>query len=353
MGRYLIVGAGLVGAALAERLARAEAEVVVVAEGPGRATEASFGWLNASTARDPTYVALRAAGLAAWRRRAPDLGATAPAWSGTLALDAPGDAGELAALGRDLARLDPAAVSALEPALAVSGPALRFPREGAIAPGPAARKLLSLAAANGARLLLGQRVLSILADDGEAVGVETSSGLVLADHTILAAGTGVAELLAPLAVALPLRHRPGELLITAPAPAMLRHVLVTPEREIRQDATGRFLIPSSPAPAAHGAVTGLERPFDMDDIARASLAVLRRFLPVGDLDYECILSAARPVPGDGLPVIGPTGIDGLSLAVMHSGATLAAIAAELLADELKTGISQDLLAPYRLTRFRT
>ncbi|MEL6548757.1 MAG: FAD-dependent oxidoreductase [Pseudomonadota bacterium] len=352
MARILIVGAGLVGAALAERLAHAGQEVIVLAEGAGPATEASFGWINASTTRDPAYFALRAAGLAAWARRAPDLGAAAPRWCGALSLDAPGDAAPLLALGYEVARLEEAEVAVREPALFLRGPALCFAAEGYLEAGPAARALLARAVARGARVLLGQRVLSVLAGDGAAVGVETQAGLLLADHTVLAAGTGTPDLLAPLGLRLPLRHRPGNLLVTAPAPAMLGHVLVTPEREIRQDASGRFLVPSSPPPAPEGHITGLARAFDMDEIAEASLAVLRRHLPVKDLRYERILRAARPVPEDGLPVIGATGIAGLSLSVMHSGATLAAVAAELLADELTTGTRHDLLAPYRLARFQ-
>jgi glycine/D-amino acid oxidase-like deaminating enzyme len=62
---------------------------------------------------------------------------------------------------------------------------------------------------------------------------------------------------------------------------------------------------------------------------------------------------AKPVPGDGDPVLGPIDeISGLFVAFTHSGATLALIAGELLAREIVSGIPSPLLAPFRAARFR-
>ena len=46
--RVLIVGAGVLGAALACHLGARGARVTVLAEGPGPATLGSFGWINAA-----------------------------------------------------------------------------------------------------------------------------------------------------------------------------------------------------------------------------------------------------------------------------------------------------------------
>ena len=62
--------------------------------------------------------------------------------------------------------------------------------------------------------------------------------------------------------------------------------------------------------------------------------------------------ALRPVPGDGLPVVGPGPVPGLWMAVMHSGATLAPVVAELLVDEIISGAESPLLAEFRPTRFQ-
>src|SRR5690606_18438725 len=61
----------------------------------------------------------------------------------------------------------------------------------------------------------------------------------------------------------------------------------------------------------------------------------------------------RPMPADGLPVIGaPRAAPGLYAAMMHSGVTLAPLVGELVALEIAEGASVDWLAPYRPERFR-
>ncbi|MFQ5567527.1 MAG: FAD-dependent oxidoreductase, partial [Paracoccaceae bacterium] len=60
----------------------------------------------------------------------------------------------------------------------------------------------------------------------------------------------------------------------------------------------------------------------------------------------------RPTPADGHPIIGPVpGRDGVYVAVMHSGVTLAPGVAELVAGEVLEGAEADLLAPFRPDRF--
>src|SRR3712207_7925186 len=54
---------------------------------------------------------------------------------------------------------------------------------------------------------------------------------------------------------------------------------------------------------------------------------------------------SRSVPGDGEPVLGALAeVSGYHVAFTHSGATLALIAGELLADEIVTGEPSRLLA---------
>ena len=76
---------------------------------------------------------------------------------------------------------------------------------------------------------------------------------------------------------------------------------------------------------------------------------MRAILPGPDIRAEQILLAERPVPGDGLPAIGPV-LPGLSMAVMHSGATLAPLAADLLVAELLGDDQSPDLAPFRPAR---
>ncbi|MFD0535572.1 FAD-dependent oxidoreductase [Actinomadura luteofluorescens] len=71
--RVLVVGAGIIGAALADRLTRpasgaAVRLTVVEAEGPGAGTSgASYAWINANDPSDPGYHRFRTAAMSTWR----------------------------------------------------------------------------------------------------------------------------------------------------------------------------------------------------------------------------------------------------------------------------------------------
>ncbi|MEM6898076.1 MAG: FAD-binding oxidoreductase [Pseudomonadota bacterium] len=351
MASYVIVGAGIIGAAIAERLA-SQGETVLILDGglPG-ATAASFGWINASHYLDEAHFRLREAGLKSWHETADRLGLEL-SWPGCLTWGEDIDAQEraLKALGYPVERLSPRDVAALEPALApISQDALRFSAEGVAEAPRVADALTKAACAAGAQLLLGQRVVSVLADDGRAIGVETDAGLIFGDHTVLAMGTGTPALLAPLGIDLPMKHSPADMVITRATTPMLTHILATPEREIRQDAEGRFWVPSTPK---HQEISGQEEAFDLEAVADASLNALATYLPGAKSAWETVLRGHRPMPKDGLPVVGPTGVEGLYVATLHSGVTLAALVGDLVAKDLReAGPGPDILSPYRLSRF--
>jgi glycine/D-amino acid oxidase-like deaminating enzyme len=125
------------------------------------------------------------------------------------------------------------------------------------------------------------------------------------------------------------------------------HILAAPEQEIRQDAEGCLL---APAAAFHQSDEGgnLADPLGQAEAALARIAAL---LGVSELRAARVVQAERPVPGDGLPVVGAVpGVAGLWLSVMHSGVTLAAIAAEGLAGEMAGQGVLPVLQPFRPAR---
>ena len=71
----LIIGAGIIGSALAYRLGQSGCSVTVLdtSETGGTASGASFGWVNASYENPKPYYNLRRYGMDAWARVAPDL----------------------------------------------------------------------------------------------------------------------------------------------------------------------------------------------------------------------------------------------------------------------------------------
>lgn len=352
--KTVVIGSGILGAALAARLAGDGAEVVVIDGGPG-ATACSFGWINASFHLDAAHFRLRAEGIAAWHR----LGAVPGLeWCGALSWEHPPEALEvqaagLEALGYPLRRLDGAALAARLPAL---GPrptlALEFPGEGAVDPAAAAAALLDRAAARGARILRGGRVQAVTTRAGRVAGVRTDWGEIPADAVAVAAGTGAPALLEPLGLRLPLLRRPGAMMVSRPLPRVTDTILAAPGREIRQDATGRLLAPGVPAHQTDDSETLGAAPEARAAEACAAVAAL---FPGLAPDWTRLAIADRPMPQDGRPALGAAGPDApeeLFVSVMHSGVTLAAVAAEALADRIRGGDRHAaLVAPYDPARF--
>ena len=226
-------------------------------------------------------------------------------------------------LGYPVQRLTRAQIAAAIPALGeVPEEALLFPTEGAVDPAHLARAAL---AASGARVLRGLAVEQVLVEGGRAIGVQTVAGPVMADTVVLAAGTGTPALLRPLGVALPMLSRPGLILRTNRLEPVLPHLLATKGLELRQDADGSLIAPTA---ANHQADTTTKITEPPEVLAEAALERIRRILPGQAITCQDVALACRPVPGDGLPVLGGAGVPGLWLAVMHSGVTLAALAAE-------------------------
>ena len=350
--KIIIVGAGIIGATLAFHLTRAGAAVTVFesAQPASAATGRSFGWINASFYANPAHHRLRVASMLAWQRQSALLPEAAPNWQGCLWWEEAGagltrKAADLAALGYPVDALTGAEVAALEPSLAQPPTqALRFPSEGAVEPAALTRALL---AASGAKVHAGLFVKSLIEKSGQITGVRTAIGPFAADHVILATGTATPALLTPLWLDLPMLTRPGVLLHTKPVPWRLHHIIVTPYQEIRQDAAGHILAPAS----AHHQADATETVADPHPLIDATLTRLRALF-AADLTLDRYVIGYRPVPGDGLPVVGLARA-GLSLAVMHSGITLAAGIAEALTAEITGQGDSPLLADFRPARLLT
>lgn len=347
--RIVIVGAGVLGAALAYRLQRPQAQVTVIDAGAGGATDASFGWINASFYLNEDHFALRAAGIEAYQRLTRDLSVPVRQ-SGCLNWEVEGAeldacAARLEALGYPCERVSPDRFRALEPAV---GPApdecLLFPTEAVAEPGALRRALMAGAIAKGARLLSGVRVT------GMGDHLETTAGEITADVVVMAAGTGCAPLLATMGLTLPMLHRPAFIVETAPLPPLVHHVLASPHGEIRQRTDGVLVMPAS---QSHQSDSADALTVTAEEAGEAVVARLRDVLPGQAIEWARVTQAARPVPQDELPVIGHLR-DGLYLLSMHSGLTLGAITAELAASEILSGPSNETqarLAPFRPDRF--
>ncbi|MEM9582396.1 MAG: FAD-dependent oxidoreductase [Pseudomonadota bacterium] len=353
--RILIVGAGIIGASAAYHLQKSGAQVTVLDAGGPSATAASFGWINASFYKDVHHFQLRAGSLSSYRALCKTLDLPVH-WCGALSWEVEGDAleaqrDELEALGYDVRELDAEAFARLEPH--VSTPperCLQFQSEAAAESRLLAETLMEAAIAAGAQCLRGMRVTRLIEQGGYVTGVQTEAGALHADHTLVAAGTASQELLATINAVLPMVPRPALMVQTKPVPPVLSHILVSELGELRQLPNGALMIPAA---VAHQADAAEHLPADINEAASATVARLQNLMPNVPLSLGQAMIGHRPMPEDGLPVMGRIA-PGAYVAVMHSGITLGAIAGDLIAKDMLEGLAEneaDLLTPYRPSRF--
>ncbi len=356
MQNVVIIGAGLIGAGLAYRLAQAGARVTVLDAMAQPATQASghsFGWINASYYLTPAHHHLRVAGIAAHHRLARDLGADVWEWQGCLWVEEAAALDQMAAdlghLGYELQDLTRPQIAARAPALAHPPPrALYLRQEGAVDPAALTRALLAKAESLGARVLMNSPVTGLIPRGESVCGVRLAAQEIAADQVIVAAGTGAAALLAGVGLHLPMLHRPGVILATQAVPQRLAPILAINGQEVRQDRNGHVWMPVAAHHQSDATETLPADPQASVDAALAALNALFHGPPI--LRAAHWAAAYRPVPGDSLPAIGPVA-PGLWLAVLHSGITLGPLVADLLTAEVLGAPAAPDLSPFRPTRF--
>lgn len=352
--KVIVIGAGIVGASISYHLTKKGADVVIVDRSgiAAGATGKSFAWINAHHFKSETYHRLRYQSLTEYHQLDRELaGALGLNWCGALSFDALGEAFDqridgFRKLGYPTEVVSHQQFNKLEPGYAQApGRALHLPMEASIDPTVTTQALISAALERGAQTFFGGDVKALRREHGRITGIETSHGMMPAGHVVLAAGVGAEAILKSIDVDLPMANRFGVVLHSHPVETMLRHVIWGDRIHLKQTRDGRIVI---------GEIFSEEwtdrRP---DAIARQMLADAQRHLPGIDLKIDHITIGERPIPKDGMPILGKVeGLDGLYIAVMHSGVTLAPIVGRMASEEILSSVSFETLAPYRLNRFQ-
>jgi glycine/D-amino acid oxidase-like deaminating enzyme len=353
--RVVIVGAGVVGGSVAYRLAAGGADVALVDAGrPGSGTTArSFAWLNGNDKQPTAYGQLNAEGIAAHHRLAADLGRSPwlhPTGNLMVTRDDPDPlearVARLRALDYPAELVDVARAAALEPAVDFAGARAIawFPAE-AWAHGPTLATVLAEAAAErGARVMAGASVVGL---DGRGVALASGERLE-ADAVVLAAGRFTDRLGALAGLHVPLRPTSGLLAVTSPVVGGPSRVVYTPELHFRPDGGGRYVLQADDGDRSVSADSP-EEPAQLP-MCGVLLERARRYVPaLGAARVESARVGTRPMPVDGLPIVGPA-VAGLYVVVTHSGMTLGPLLGELAAAELLGAEADARLAPYRPRR---
>jgi glycine/D-amino acid oxidase-like deaminating enzyme len=360
----IVVGAGIVGAACADELARRGLQVVVVDRDMvgGGATAAGMGHIVVMDDSEAQF-ALTRYSQQLWQELKPELPEDVEyEQCGTIWVAA--DEEEMAEVSRKhecygkqgvpTEVLEPQRLKHLEPNLrdGMAG-GLLVPEDGVLYPPCAARFLIERALGHGAKLRLGASVLQI----GQGRVQLTDSLEITAEIIVNAAGTSAPELTPGIEV----KQRKGHLLITDRYPGFLRHQLVElgylkSAHSVSSDSvafnvqprrTGQILIGSS---RQYGAQ---DNDVDQGILARM-LQRAQQYMPaLGPMSAVRTWTGFRAATPDKLPLIGPWPADrSLFLATGHEGLgiTTSLGTARILADQItgeKPGI---LVQPYLPSR---
>jgi glycine/D-amino acid oxidase-like deaminating enzyme len=350
--RIIVLGAGAVGSVTAYRLAQAGANVTIIEKRyPGSGTTGnSFAWLNSFNKDPRPYHRLNARSIREHRDLAMELGGDWLQTSGGLAWESSSDHARanllkekvrrLRQLGYRVEELSPEQVTRdLDPDLAINPDEVDYvyytPLEGWVNGVGLCHSAVSEAVRRyGARLVI-DTVTGFQIEGGAIAGANLECGDVIPADAIINATGPEAPRMADLAGAgLPVTQQPGMLITTRPAPINLRCVIHTNGLAARSEGGSRLMIHSERADSLvehdTNAVT-LSDPFIAETLASAAQIIPN----LRGIDAEGIRVGVRPMPKDGLPIIGfDPEVTGFYHLVMHSGVTLSAVVGGLVLEDL-------------------
>jgi glycine/D-amino acid oxidase-like deaminating enzyme len=364
--RAAVVGAGIVGASVAFRLAESRAARVWIIDrsGPGNGTTStSFAWANANDKTPRDYFELNRAGLEEHLRLRDELPGGTPWLHIGGNIEWAGDEETLEALANRVERLRSWGYAAewrkarhvneaLEPNVAFPSPdtpVAFYPEEVWIDAPRLADTLVGLACQRGAEARFGVAVKEIEADGGRASALLLQDGERLPVDTVVnAAGPEADRVAALLGLTLPLRPKEGLLVRVVTEGTPINRLVHSPRVHLRPDGPGGVV-------AHHGSIDHkLENDGAPEDsLARELLERARRVVPTLEgAKAEDVRVGVRPMPRDGLPCIGAVWErPGYYEAVTHSGVTLGPLLGRLLAREILDGEVDSLISPFRPDRF--
>jgi len=359
----IVIGGGLVGAAIAYGLVRAGLKLALIDEGDVafRASRGNFGlvWVQSKGLGAPHYQRWTRASADAW----PALAAELLARTGiAVGHERPGGLHlclgdeELAAraammqrlqaesgnFGFEYEMLDRAAVAELLPGIGPAVSGASFTRYDGHVNSLALLHALHKGFVAGGGTYLPNRTVGYAGVAPHEFVIGSGEDRVAAPRIVLAAGLGNAELAPLFGLSAPVRPQRGQILVTERA----GRVLAMPTTTVRQTLEGGIMIGDSQEDV--GFDTG-QRPAVMAAMAQRAA---RSFPWLAELQVVRAWAALRVMPPDGVPIYDQSeAFPGAFTANCHSGVTLAGAHALLFAPMVAAGALDPALAPFSARRF--
>lgn len=359
---FAVVGAGLVGSAIAMGLARAGRKVVLLDAGEDalHASAGNFGlvWVQGKGSGASPYAAWTRRSTDAWPDLARELDQATGldvAYRRTGGLSLCLDEAELEARATVIKRmhnqpapgasdaeiLDAGTVRRLVPTLGDAVVGASFcPHDGHVNPLLLLRALQAACTANGGTIRRRAPVEQMEPDGGFLVRTPQQS--VAAERLVLAAGLGNAVLAPMVGLAAPVRPQRGQILVTERTAELCPYAC----HHFRQTADGTVMLGDTKEDVG----------FDRGTTQAATAALARRavasFPALAKVRVVRQWGALRVMSPDGLPIYAQSqAYPGAFIATCHSGVTLAAAHAGPFAEALARGRLPEDLAGFGPERF--
>ena len=367
--KIIVIGAGIIGTTIAYELSKMGADVTLIdQEFPGSAASgSSFSWINATYPKKPyPYNLLSQLGIDAYRSLEKEINLKIN-WGGSLEwFDSDQEQTDLMNEIKNLKKypryssvdvINESEARALEPSVDFNNQNIVFSRaDGAIDTIHAINLMIENIKFNGGSVLYPCRFQGLKYTNRTLSSVETTVGELEADQAIFATGIDSGRL---LSIDMMKPSTPGIIVTSKPTENILNRIIVGPGVHIHQQTDGRIIFgEQTGAPSSHiDRLSDKPKEFPSEifaqDHTNRIFDTAKTFMKKAeDLKAERVSIGWRPLPRDGIPIIGRLeGLSDIYVAVMHSGVSLAAIVGKLVSEEILSGSTNLLLKDFRPSRF--
>jgi len=368
--KITVVGAGIVGTCIAHELSRLGQNITIIDKSiPGSGTSGkSFNWVNATYPKRPySYNYLSQLGLGAFDDlyRYIDFPSR---WNGSLEwfIDTKKHKKLLDNVNRLLKYpsyskheiIDNLKASSFEPNIDFSknNNIVYSIEDGAIDTLKTIENLVARTSFNGGKIINNCTYKNSIYRNGKLSSINTSLGEIETDLIIFATGVDTNSLINKKVLREPTA---GIIIKTKPYMSVINKIIVGPGIHIHQQSDGRLIIGEQDgAPENHKLrLEGYPSKFPSSMLANQHVNKIldqaKSFIKnMDEIEIESVDIGWRPLPLDGLPIIGFINSNQDSyVASMHSGISLGPIVGKIVAQEITENINNNLLKNFRPSRF--